>query len=308
MKFTRSRFYPFAAIAFGLLVVVPVQAGDGVGTGLRFNSAAVLDLAERTQKIGGTAIPRIALTQADADAILAASAISEETPPLDFSDDLYGCKMPSKTCSQQHEKKLIEVAGSTVKRDGKYLTITSPSGAVASFVDWTHAGTQTADGDEETHWYLGHLDGSNYHRIEVQFGHDAPGDFLVNPQSGKVAFVHNGSDVAALAPDGKQLLTFNTLNPPLSIRIAALDSSGPRVVLQCEASKGGDNVTARFKGWHDARSFDLAIEIRAARSKLVQKIAARITQSDAGWNIATTNPEPLETTGFACVATAPVTP
>ncbi len=123
-----------------------------------------------------------------------------------------------------------------------------------------------------------------------------------------MAFVHNGSDIVALAPDGKQLLTFNSLNPPLSIRIAALDNNGPRLVLQCEASKGGDNVTAQFKGWHDAHSFDLAIEIRAARSKLVQKIAARITQNAAGWNIATTNPVSLETTGFACVAATSTAP
>ena len=70
-----------------------------------------------------------------------------------------------------------------------------------------------ADGDEETHWYLGTLPGSRYQRVEVQFGHDAPGNFLVNPQSGKVAFVHNGADLVAPSPDGMLLVTWNALNP-----------------------------------------------------------------------------------------------
>jgi len=308
MKFVRYRFFSLAVLAFDLQFSASLQASDRRAEGVRFDSDVVLDLADRAQKISGTPIPRVLLAQADADAILAAPALGEETPPLGFSDDLYGCKPSSKSCSQQHENKLIETAGGAVKRDGKRLTITPSMGAATTFIDWTQAGTATADGDEETHWYLGRLNDSNYHRIEVQFGHDAPGDFLINPQSGKVAFVHNGIDVTVLAPDGRELVTFNTLNPPLSLRIAALDRSGPRLVLQCEASKGGDKVTAQFKGWHDAHSFDLAIEIRAARSKLVQKVAARITQNAAGWNIATTNPEPLESIGFVCVAAASIAP
>ncbi len=167
MKFARCRFYPLAAIACALLPVAPLPAKDSAAAGLRFDSAGVLDLAERAHKINGAAVPRITLAQADADAILAAAALSEESPSLGFSDDLYGCKTPSRICSQQHEKKLIEATGSAVKRDGKYLTITSPGGAAATFVDWTQTGTPTTDGDEETHWYLGRLDGSNYHRIEV---------------------------------------------------------------------------------------------------------------------------------------------
>jgi len=192
---------------------------------------------------------------------------------------------------------------------GQILRTTTPSsGTAATSIDGTQAGTPTTDGDEAAHWYLGRLDGSNYPRIEVRFGHDAPGDSLINPQSGKVAFVHNGSDVVAPAPDGKQLLTFNTLNPPLSIRIAALDGSSPRLLLHCAGSKGGDKVTAQFKGWPDTHGFDLAIEIHAARSKLVQQIAVRITQNTAGWNLASTNPEPLETMGFIGVAAASIRP
>ena len=274
--------------------------------GLRFDNPAVLDLAERSQKTASEKpVPVATLAVADSEKILAAPTLSEEQPSLRFSDDVYACKKPSKICSLEHERKLIGASSDAVKRDAKRLTIEPASAASAIFFDWQMPTTKTADGDEESHWYLGRLDGSGYHRIEVQFGHDAPGNFLINPANGKIAFVHNGSDVVVPAPDGLHLLTFNSLNLPLSVRVAALDAAGPSLELQCEVGKDSDRVTGQFKGWHDAGSFDLALQIPAAHSKLVQAIALRLTLRDGGWGAAATEPERLAAIGFACHAAAP---
>jgi len=98
-------------------------------------------------------------------------------------------------------------------------------------------------------------------------------------------------------------VTFNRDNPPLSIRVAALDASGPRLQLQCEVGKDAEHVGADFKGWHDARSFDIALKIRAARSKLEHQVALRVTQNGVGWSIATPDQSQLGAIGFACTQT-----
>jgi hypothetical protein len=280
------------------------SAKDGMQWGLRFDSPGVLDLAERTQQIAGATAAVTALAPAEAGKILAAPTLSEEQPSLPFSDDVYGCKKPSKTCSAEHEGKLIGASNGAIKRDGKRLTIVPVSAAPAIFFDWKVPTTKTADGDEETHWYLGRLDGNGYHRVEVQFGQDAPGSFLINPQSGKIAFVHNGSDVVVPSADAAHLLTFNSLNTPLSIRVAALDAAGPSLDLQCEVGKDNDRVTGQFKGWHDASSFDLVLQIPAVNSGPVRVIATRLTQHDGAWGIAASDSERLAGIGFACHSTA----
>jgi hypothetical protein len=292
------------ASLLGMIALLAFSAfeaqAQGGAQGLRFNSPTVLDLAERTQKATGAVAPVTALAPAEAEKILAAPTLSEEQPSLRFSDDIYGCKKPSKACSTEHERKLIGSSNGAIQRAGKRLTIVPVSAAPAIFIDWKMATTKSADGDEETHWYLGRLDGNGYHRVEVQFGQDAPGSFLLNPQSGKISFVHNGSDVVVPAADGMHLLTFNSLNTPLSIRVAALDAAGPSLELQCEVGKDNDRVQAQFKGWHDARSFDLAIENPG------HGIAARVALGASGWGLATSNPAALVQIGFTCHAAVPL--
>ena len=273
----------------------------GADRGLRFDSPGVLDLAERAQKVeGGKPAPVTALAGAESAKILAAAAVGEDPPALKFSDDEFGCKKPTRQCSLDHERVLIAASGGAVKRDGKRLVITPAAGAAATFIDWKMPTTKTADGDEETHWYLGRLAGSGYQRVEVQFGQDAPGNFLINPQSGKVAFVHNGADLVAPSPDGKLLVTFNALNPPLSIRVAALDATGPRLVLQCEATANDDHSQPVFKGWHDSTSFDLVVDVRGGQEKPAHGLAIRAIQDGAGWRLAATDPARLSAMGFTC--------
>lgn len=295
----------FVALAALGMFAATLYAKDEPGKGLRFDSSGVLDLAERTQQVAGDPVVFGPLGAEEAGKIVAAQTLSEEQAALKFSDEVYGCTKSSKACSLEHERKLIEATSGAVKRDGKHLTVTSTSGNADAFVDWNLPATRSADGDEETHWYLGRLEGSAYYRVEVQFGHDAPGNFLINPASGKIAFVHNGSDVVAPSPDGAQLVTLNTLNPPLSLRVASLDKDGPRLILQCEASNENERVEAEFKGWHDAHSFDFAFVIHPENNKLARRIAVRLTQGSTGWTLATSDQVPLTAIGFACHALAP---
>jgi len=291
------------------LVAVTMSAANSSGDdkGLRFNSAGVLDLAGRSQKIAaGRPVAVVDLASEDAAEIFSAAEQGEAQPGLRFSDDEFGCPKPSRKCSLEQERKMLQAAGATVKRDGKRLTITPTSGPPVTFIDWKVAATKSADGDDETHWYLGRMPGSGYHRVEVQFGHDAPGDFLINPQSGKVSFVHNGADIAAPSPDGKLLVTFNTLNPPVSLRVAALDAAGPRLALQCEVPESPERLTPVFKGWRGATAFDVVFEI-GEQSKSMARLATRLIRKVDGWHLAASDAARLERLRLACQqeATAP---
>ena len=277
-------------VTLSLLALNAAAADRAADKGLRFDSPGVLDLAERALKNErGVPVPVTALAAVDADRILAAPARGEDEPVLRFSDDEFACKPASTRCSLAAERKLLEAAGSKARRDGRRLTV-----GAAQFVDWRVAETKTADGDEETHWYLGRLPGSGYERVEVQFGHDAPGDFLINAQTGKVAFVHNGADLVAPAPDGLHLVTYNALNPPLTLRVAALDHAGPRLELEC-AAHAQSRITAQFKGWHDAASFDLVLQPADGGAG----VPLRIARGKDGWMVAADSTA-LAVAGFVC--------
>lgn len=270
--------------------------------GVRFDSAGVLDLAQRALKLdAGQPLAFGALPAADTAAILSAAPVTEQTPPqLAFSEDQFGCEQGAAPCMKEHEARLIAQADGAVKRLDKRLVIAAGAGAPAIFADWALAETKSAEGDQETHWYLGRMTGNGYHRVEVQFGHDAPGNFLINPKSGKMAFVHNAADLVAHTTDGKYLFTFNTLNPPLSLRVARLDESGPKLVLTCNAKAEDEKTSAEFKGWRGAAAFDLVVHVGGADAK--RDVALRIARGQNAWTAAASDAAQLAAAGFACAA------
>jgi len=289
----RAALLPFACVA---ALAVAKGAPD---RGLRFDSQGVLDLAQRSLKLdAGKRVSLDALPPADASSILAAAPITEETPlQLGFSEDDFGCKGGAAPCMKEHEAKLIAQTDGAVKRIDKRLVVAG-AGQPAIFVDWSQAETKSAEGDQETHWYLGRMAGSGYHRVEVQFGHDAPGNFLLNPKNGKIAFVHNAADIVALTPDGNYLFTFNTLNPPLSLRVAQLDAAGPKLVLACAARADDDKTSAEFKGWRNASAFELVVHVGGAAAGM--HVALRVSNADNTWKAAASDAAQLGTAGFAC--------
>ena len=267
---------------------------------LRFSSNGVLDLASWNLALPqGKPAPVRELDAAVAEQIFAAPALTEENPAIAFSDDVFGCKPPSHRCSVAHEKTLIAATGGAVKRDGKRLVVTPEHGDPAFYDDFVKPQTKSAEGDLERHWYLGRMAGNGYERVEVEFGHDSPGSFLMNPRNGEVMFVHNIGDIATPSPGGLLLVEFNTLNAPLSLRVAALDETGPRLALLCAAPDRKQRLTPVFKGWSDATSFDVVVEI-GEQSKSMARLALRIGRDAQVWKLGASDPARLTSIGLAC--------
>jgi len=269
---------------------------------LRFDSPGVLDLSARPLTLRGAhAIATAPLDEGAASAIIAAPALDEENPALPFSATLFGCKEDTIDCARAAERTRIDSDSRRVARHGKELVITTSEGLGARFVDWVQPTTKSADGDAETHYYLGRMAGSDYQRVEVQFGQDAPGSFLINPKSGKVAFVHNGGDVVALSPSGSQVADFALLDEQHPLRVAALDPAGPRVELQCALAKPGDKLDMKFKGWHDPFTLDLELDVPARAPQPAARLAVRLTRNPGGsWSMASPDAARVIASGYRC--------
>jgi hypothetical protein len=285
-----------AAILFATTMLDAAAADRG----LRFDSPGVLDISAEKVVMSGSPVSVAALDAIDASSITAAPKLSDDASTLPFSSDMFGCGAKATDCVTKNEAKRIAESGGAAKRDDKRLTLTPSKGSPVVFADWKDIVTKSIDGDGETHWYLGAVKGSNYQRVEVQFFHDSPGSFLINPVTGKSLFVHNGSDVSSLSPDGQFLLNYDELNAPLTVRVASLDAIGPAMTLQCKGPTADEGPRFEFKGWHDAASIDLALVGQAERSKLAHATAVRLRHTTAGWEIATDHPETLKATGFSC--------
>ncbi len=155
--------------------------------------------------------------------------------------------------------------------------------------------------DGEKFLYAGRLSGSGYHRVEVRYGHDSPGSFLINPFSGKTAYAHNGSDVAVLSPSGERLLVFDTLNPPFALAVASLSKTGPTIEVQCRFAPRTVRVRAGFSGWRDDTAFELVFTPAATTPVAPAAIPARVEMTGGRWVVFT--PESRlqqELPGFAC--------
>jgi hypothetical protein len=278
-------------LVLGGLAVAGAVA-DEAARGLRFDSPQVLDMAVVPVTSAGESVPLSTLPASEADAMF--DGDNPSPVRLRYFEDGGDCAA-AMDCVADAERRRVAAEAGRVVREGARLRVVAAQGEPVEFVDWSQPATPDADGDEEIHRYLGRLDGSGYHRIEVQFGHDAPGSFLVNPTTGRTAFVHEGGDVVVLAPDGLALVTFNALNPPLSLRIAALDAAGPRRVLSCAARAVEARAEPVLVGWRDARSFDLTVDFAEGEREFV-----RFSREGAGWSVAASDPPRLAEIGFEC--------
>jgi hypothetical protein len=164
------------------------------------------------------------------------------------------------TEARSRERARIAGTGGLVARRGKRLEVTPTGAAPLAFTDWEDAGSRTAEGDKRWYWYAGTMPGSDYLRVEVHYGHDAPGSYLIQPQTGALAYVHHGDKVGAVAGDGAHVATFDELNDPHRVEIAAMDATGPRVEMECRFEGAPRGWRASTCGWLDAGRFQLAWE------------------------------------------------
>jgi hypothetical protein len=301
-KYAMQRFDQCVAHCFLMLVASAAFAANAApvrdaAQGLRFDSPGVLDLSVwPAVDHAGRDLGFTPLSPDDGERILAEPEIGEDHSGLPFSAYLYGCAAESRACAAAGERKRIDTAGKAVLRAGKWLVVTPEHGDASRFIDWRMPTTKTADGDAETHYYLGRLHDGGYHRVEVQFDQDSPGSFLINPANGKVAFVHNGGDIVALSPDSMRIVDFGQFEATHPLRIAALDATGPRQELECALAK--EKAALQFKGWHDAASIDMIVKTGGDKDAVT--IPLRLALTAGVWAVAARDPKLLPSIGFVC--------
>jgi len=183
------------------------------------------------------------------------------------------------------ERQLLDSTRGRVHRAGPRLSITPARGQPIVFNDWSAATTRTREGDAETFVYAGTLAASHYHRVEVRYGHDAPGAFLVNPATGRTAYAHNGSHVVAATSNGLRLAVFDTLNAPYPLVVARLDASGPAVEVRCRVDAGATRLTGAFCGWRDDTSFDVRFTAERGPSRVSSVTVARLARTAGRWHL-----------------------
>lgn len=272
--------------------------------GLRFDTPGVLDLSAhelKDAKPAAAGIPTRTLAADTATAILAAPPVEQDGPVVRMVGMEAGCADLLDACVRKYESKRIAAESSAVARTGKRLLIKPNTAAPLAFVDFSRPAGKAADGDSATHIYAGRFGKAGYHRVEIQFGHDAPGSFLVSSADGKVAFVHNGGDIAALSPDGSRMVVVNLWSQPVYVRIAQLDDAGPSVELQCGTGDSQVRISASFKGWQGDDALDLVLAPESGNPRDSSAVPLRLEFADGRWTQATPDPERLQKAmGWIC--------
>ncbi len=269
-----------------LCVLLNLAGGQCLAAGYRFNAPEVLNLSSSDAPLTlpqGREVPRHGLDPKAAEAI-SKRAVSEVDSP--FQLPLLGVEGKQ---ARSRERLLIAPQRPAVQRSGRRLTITPISGRPVAFEDWAAPPNLRIEGDGEKFLYAGRMSGSGYHRVEVQYEHDSPGSYLVNPVSGKVAHAHNGSDVVVLSPSGGRILVFDTLNPPFALAVASLGRTGPTLELLCRFTLETDRVRAHagFVGWQDDKAFELLFTPEATTGIAPAVIPARLEMTGDDWQVFT---------------------
>jgi len=250
MTTLHSRLVP----AFMLLFVL-LGESDGRPAGeYKFDSPSVLFLGTNTpNKVHPQSRPvRYEILSPDAALAILYSSDHDWDSPDVMS---YGA-------DTEKERSLIAGEKQHVRRSRKRLTITPTAGSPITFTDWSDPGGPQREGDGAKYFYAGRFGRFKYYRVEDRLVHDSPGSYLINPVSGKMAYVHHGDDIVALSPDNIHLLVFNPLNLQKhhALTVASLSADGPTVELRCVFNKRNSyGVTMSYKGWRNPNSFDIVL-------------------------------------------------
>ena len=289
-----SRFSSSIILALLLFFVLLCRADGGRPAGeYKFESPNVMFLGTNRPN---TVHPQASTVHYDTLSPLASSAI------LSSSDhDWDSPDVMSYGANAEKERILISREGQRVRRSGKSLTITPASGSPITFTNWSEPGGSQREGDGAKYFYAGRFGRFEYYRIEDRLEHDSPGSYLINPVSGKMAYVHHGDDIAALSPDNVLLLVFNPLNlqEQRALTVASLAADGPTIELRCVFEKRNSfEVTMSFKGWRDSKSFDVVFNFNKPS---VEPMPVHIKLLQERWVVTVPDRVRLETElGFVC--------
>ena len=215
--------------------------------------------------------------------------------------DLESPEMISYGASAKKERTLISGERQRVRRSGKRLSVTPAAGSPIVFTNWSERGNVRREGDSAQYFYAGRFGRFEYYRVEDRLEHDSPGSYLINPSSGKMAYVHHGDDIAALSPDNFHLLVFNPLNlqEHRALTVVSISADGPTVELRCVYNKSNRyDANVSFKGWRDSKSFDIVFN---SNKPSVEPIPVHIEMVPEGWVVAVPDRLRLEDEfGFVC--------
>jgi len=185
-------------------------------------------------------------------------------------------------------------------RSGKTLVIERRNAEPFRFVDWSRAPRSDQDGDGEAFLYAGPLGNSGYHKVDAHYQHDAPGSFLLNPESGSVLFVSTGSDVVSFSKGRNKLVVMNDgLNPPFGILVAGLNARGHEIELRCQGAADrarNSRIIPFFTGWHSAGNlgFNLVLlvqQLDSGGAPRYEAVPVRFSQNGSRWRVQVPEPE-----------------
>ena len=142
--------------------------------------------------------------------------------------------------------------GPLATRAGDRLTFKPRKAAPIVFRDWTLAEAKDREGESRKYRYLG--PGGDWHRVQVDYGHDSPGTYFVNADSGAMAYAHNGGQVVALDPAQQTLVTFEPLNEPHRLVVATFGATQATIDYECRLTWSAA-ARADTCGWTDADTF-----------------------------------------------------
>ncbi|MGC0154062.1 hypothetical protein ACPRNU_16505 [Chromobacterium vaccinii] len=240
-----------------------------------FDSPPVVDLAGqlRAQAHGARAVAVQQLDAASGDGILRAAADTRQRlNPME---------------SPQNDAKALAAHAGLAQRKGPLLTVSAGNGSRLQFKNWR---TSQGDGDSSAFAYQGPLAGGALQRVDLWFGHDAPGSLLIDNRDGKVYFTYSTENIVAPAPDGKALLQAQT-ESDWRLQLSPLPQSG-QGGLFCSLRRDSGASTV-FKSWQgDAVGLEL--------EQGGQRVALRIARDGGAWRVAASQPAMLARLGLRC--------
>lgn len=115
--------------------------------------------------------------------------------------------------SKSDEKTHIAAHGDIVSRSGKTLRV-KVLGKQVALENYVRPETSDEDGDSAEYIYSGVLQNTAYHKVEVEYMHDSPWIYLINPDNGSALFANAGEHTVRHLSD-RILLINNGFTPPL---------------------------------------------------------------------------------------------
>jgi len=275
----------------------------------RSDALLLSDLALKERFVVTAPIAVTPLSAPDAAAILAAPdapGLFEQPGGIRVPSERCGEDTPkARHCELDWEAKNLAKSNGVAARKAGVLRLKGTGGRTLVLRDW-HKCAPQGECDGERFTYLGPLDHSAYHAVEIGYGHDSPSLILFAPSSGKMLAVHYGSEPTFVNPARSLLVSSEDLNDATSLLVTSLIGGAPAIDLQCLGARTKEKSFAvTFKRWTSASGFELvlteSVASTGAGAPEPKTIAVHFERgADGAWTLR--SPIDLKAEGFECRA------